>query len=115
MRKINTADLVKCARIIKRAGLKQEIENIIEQSKSIKMDDEKAVEKMGIDIILSLIFSCCEENVVCMIYELIAEINQSSADDIPMLELDELTRIITEISKQNNLVNFFKQASRLMS
>lgn len=110
MRKLQTHDVIKFARIIKRAKLKDVIKDIINKSKSINSGDQEELEQFGTDAFFCIIEQCCEENIENMLYELLDDV---TGKDIKTLEIVELIETIKDLAKLNDLVTFFKSASRL--
>ena len=127
MRKVNTGDVFKLARIIKATGAKEDIINVYYESKKIKEEvkesatpehtqekTEEAQEKIGIKIFFIIFEKCSDEKIEKLIYELIGGIAEKKADEIERLPLDEMLKLLGEIIKENNIQNFFSTASNLM-
>ena len=95
MRKINTGDVFKLARIIKATGAKEDIINIYSESKRIKEEiresatqekakekSEEAQEKIGINIFFAIFEKCSDEKVEKLVYKLIGGIAEKKETGI---------------------------------
>ena len=112
MRKINTRDVCKLARIMKKSNVEDNIAKAVEEMESAK--GKKISEKAGIKIMLVLFESVGDPEVEEMIYDLfggIAEIDPQTIADMPFEETIEMFK---QINEQNNLRAFFKAAGRLV-
>ena len=127
MRKINTGDVFKLARIIKATGAKEEIFNIYSESRKVKEELETEVsqesatekteavqEKIGIKIFFVIFDNCSDEKVEKLVYKLIGGIAEMKETEIEKMPLDEMIKLLGDIAKENNIVNFFDSASRLV-
>lgn len=123
MRKINTGDVFKLARIIKATGAKEDIINIYAESKKMKEEVaenatsecvEAAQEKIGVKIFFAIFEKCSDVKVEKLVYELIGGIAEKKAVEIEKLPLDEMIKLLGEIIKENSIRNFFSTASNLV-
>ena len=105
-RKLQTKDLFKFARILNNGHIKEELANIYSE----ELTDKQA----GIKVILAIIGACADEKQESLIYDFIGDIVDKSSDEIASESLEELKADLLDISKENNLVDFFKQAQELM-
>lgn len=105
MRKINTSDVFKCARIIKNANMKDELAEIYNKFSIVEGDDAN-IEKAGIQIVLCVIGGCSDERQEKAIYELIGGIIGKDAQLISDQTIEDTIDDIKKIAKENNLVNF---------
>lgn len=112
MRKINTSDVFKMARILKKGNVEENIANAVGEFTESK--GKKITEKMGIKIMLVLFESCGEPEVENMIYELFGGIAEVDPKAIAEQPFEDTMKMFKEISENNNLGVFFKQASQLM-
>lgn len=106
MRKLQTKDVFRFARILKRADLTNEILKI---TNTEGMD----AEKIGMHIISICIDGCADVNQEKAIYEFLGDITEKGAEAIESLSLDVLFEDLKTISKENDLVTFFKSAQQL--
>lgn len=127
MRKINTGDVFKLARIIKATGAKEEIFNIYSESRKLKEELETEVsqesatekteavqEKIGIKIFFVIFDNCSDEKVEKLVYKLIGGIAEMKETEIEKMPLDEMMKLLGDIVKENNIANFFDSASKLV-
>lgn len=112
MRKINTQDVFKLARIMKKGKVEENIAKAVEEFTSSK--DKKISEKVGIKIMLTLFESCGEPEVENMIYDLFGGIAEIDPEEIKTQEFSKTMEMFKAISKENDLKNFFKLAGQLM-
>lgn len=109
MRKINTADVFKMARLMKKAKLTESI-------KKAYMDGKKEgvnTEEVGMNAIMDIIGSCCDTGTEKDFYELLAGISEKKAEEIMNQSLEATIADIKKICEENNIVNFLRSASRL--
>lgn len=109
MRKINTSDVFKCARIINNANIREELADIY-QKYTKENEGDLDIEKVGIQIVFCVIGGCSSEKQEKAIYELIGGIVGKDANVISEQVMEETIEDIKKIAKENNLVNFFKTA-----
>lgn len=114
MRKIQTQDVFKLARIIKSADLKNEISNAIEQINAGSKKDKNLSEKVGVRVFLTIVEGCADVKTEEQIYELIGGIAEIPASDIKTQSLDATIELIKKIASENNMVNFFSTAGTLL-
>lgn len=112
MRKISTSDVFKLARILKKGNVEDAIAKAIGDI-DIK-NKSKISEKVGIKVMLALFESCGEPEVEELVYDLFGGIAEIDPKTIATQTFDKTLEMFREISKENNLTNFFKQASQLM-
>lgn len=105
MRKIKTIDVFKLARIIRLSGAKEDIAESLRATQSGEAPGE-----VGINLMMTLITVCGNEEVEKSIYELIGGVAEEEPDDIMNKDLDKLTELLRDIAEQNNLSNFFETA-----
>lgn len=110
MRKINTQDVFKLARVMKKGKMSQSIAEAIE---GIDVSEGEITEKAGIRIFLALFESAGDAEIESMIYELIGGIAEVEPKTIAQQDFEKTIEMFKEISENNNLIYFFKQAGRL--
>ena len=106
MRKIQTQDVFKLARIIRLSGAKDELTETLKASTS----SESNSGVLGVDLMMSLISACGNEEVENALYDLIGNIAEAKAGEIKTMDLDVLGTLLKDISEQNNLSRFFDLA-----
>lgn len=112
MRKVNTSDVFKLARILKKGNVEENIAKAIDDI-DVK-NKNKITEKVGIKVMLALFESCGEPEVENLIYDLFGGIAEVDPSTISTQPFDKTIEMFKEISRENNLISFFKQASQLM-
>jgi len=109
MRKIMTKDIFMAMRVIKKSGMKQELIPLVQKAA------EAGIEQIGIEGILTVIEVLSENNSEKALYEVLAGPFEMSVEEVESLELDVFTGMLCELGEQNNLQNFFKALSGLIT
>ena len=112
MRKINTSDVFKFSKIIKKSNVKENIAKAIDEIDA--KSKAKITEKAGVKVMIALFESCGEPGVEPLIYDLIGGIAEINPDTIAEQPFEDTFEILKQISRENNMMNFFKQASQLV-
>ena len=112
MRKIQTQDVFKLARIIKQAKVKNEISDVIKEVSDEK-EKENISEKVGIRVFLTIMENCSEPAVEEQIYDLFGDIVEISPETVRTQSLDVTFDQIKQMAAENNMMNFFKTAGKL--
>ena len=128
MRKIVLSDAFKLARLIKEANLEDIFSKFTKLMKkdtslTIHEDDSEEIKKekqtlleekqqsMGFEIIKTVFEVCCTKELEERLYDLLGGIIEK---DVAQQPLDELMDDLKQVAAQNDILNFFKQAGRLM-
>ena len=111
MRKINTEDVFKMARIIKNTSITGNIKKAFSEGKKEGAD----AEQIGIDVFMDIVCSCADESIEKKFYDLIGGITEKKPEDIKQQSLETTIDDIKRICEENNIINFFKSAARLSS
>lgn len=109
MRKINTADTFKMARLMKSAGLVESIKKAYAAGK----EEGANTEEVGMNAILEIIGSCCDTGTEKNFYDLLAGISEKTAEEIMNQSLETTVTDIKRICEENNIVNFLRSASSM--
>lgn len=111
MRKLNLSDAFKVSRIIKEAGIKNEVSTL-----AAKFLDKKNVNlnEVGLEFFLTLITAAANSKVENQIYELIADVKKITPEEVKTLDFDEIKEFILAVVEMNNLKVFFGYVSKLM-
>jgi len=112
MRKIQTQDVFKLARIIKQAKVKDEISRIIQEASASK-EKGNISEKVGIQAFFAIMENCSEPTLEEKIYDLLGGIAGVSPEEFKTQSLDVTLEQIKQIAKENNITDFFKAAGKL--
>ena len=109
MRKIMTKDVFSAMRIIKKSGMKQQLIPLVKKAAEV------GIEEIGIEGILTVMEVLSENNAERAMCEVLAGPFEMDIDEVESLELDKLTEMLTELGEQNNLRNFFKALSGMIT
>lgn len=134
MREINTRDTVAFARIIAVTNMKEDItaasaKGAAVKAEAAKIADEaeraayiaRETEALGIDVVISILMKAiASPKTEQQLYELIAGIAETDAegkrlkaDDIGKMKITDTIALVKQIAEENNLVDFFRNASAL--
>lgn len=109
MRKINTADVFKMARLMKNAKLTESIKKAYEDGKK----ENANTEEVGMNAIMDIIGSCSDAETEKNFCELLAGISEKTKDEVASQSLETTIADIKKICEENNIANFLRSASRL--
>lgn len=117
MRKINTADVCKMARIMKTSGMREKIFELFKKGRNIQAEDVSSpeVQEFGVSVVFEIIEVLAEQKAERELYELIGGIVGKSANEIAEQEFMATIEDVKAIAQENNLADFFSQASNLMA
>lgn len=128
MRKINTSDVFKFAKILKKTRIKESIAKLYEDGaakeaeikkkflseEDIKEQLQKAQNDFGVQFAFSILDAAADGGVEKDLYDLLGGITEKAPTDIENQSLEKTLEDLKNIAKENNLSLFFKSASRLM-
>ncbi|MCI8336975.1 MAG: hypothetical protein HFI72_07475 [Peptococcaceae bacterium] len=103
MRKLQTIDVFNALRVVKRAGIKEQLMPYIKELTK----KEKSIENLGIASVLTLVEILSEQKAEMAIYEVLSGPFEVSADDVAKMNLDVFTENLEVLSRENNLPAFF--------
>ncbi len=109
MRKINTGDVFKMGRLLKKSGVMEIVRNAYEEGRKEGADKEK----IGLDAILGIVCSCSDISTEGQIYELLGGICEKDPTDVMEQPLEVTIEDISGIFRENNIANFLRSASDL--
>jgi Zn-dependent M16 (insulinase) family peptidase len=109
MRKINTADVFKMARLMKSAKLTESIKRAYTAGK----EKDANMEEVGMNAIMDIMGSCCDTGTEKSFYELLAGISEKAENEVRDQSLETTIADIKRICTENNIVNFLKSASSM--
>lgn len=117
MRKINTGDVVKCARILKYSGMREKLIDLFKQGQGIQATDINApeVQEFGVKVIFEIIELLAEQRAEREIYELLAGILEKTPEQIEAQEITQTITDIKAIARENDLKGFFSQVSNMIA
>lgn len=112
MRKLNTHDVFAAARVIRASGARAELVSLI---KDITAKEKESIdlEDIGLTGFLTIIECAGERKAESAVYELLADIFETKAEDVEKMELPDLMEKLKQINEENNLKSFFKFASAM--
>lgn len=116
MRKINTGDVFKMARLLKNANVMDAVKDAYKASKREDVAEgvhKGEAEKGGIwvDAAMKVMASCTSQQAEEQFYDLMAGICENKPEDIRNRPLDGLIEDIRRICEENNVANFLRSAS----
>ena len=103
MRKLQTLDVFNALRIIKKAGLKEQLLPYMKEM----VQKGKSVEDLGIASILTLIEILTERKAEQAIYDVLSCPFETTADKVAEMDLEILAENLETLTKENNLSRFF--------
>lgn len=106
MRKLNTSDLFCAMRVIKKAGLREELKPLLLRIEQEQVD----VTDVGLDTVLTMMEAFAEADAEKEIYKLLAGPLELAPEEVARLSLDELADSINTLRRENDLTNFFAKA-----
>lgn len=111
VRKINITDVFKFSRIIKKSGIREDLKDMFNLGKNSD-NNENDIKELGINVAFTIIENFSDEKIEKEFYELLASIAEKETETIKNQSLETTISMIVDISKENNLVIFFKEAFR---
>ena len=109
MRKINTEDVFKMARLIKKGNVGQ----VIKDAYAAGGQEGADAKQIGMDAFIGIVCACSASEVEEDLYELLSGICEKSPEDVRRQSLETTIEDIKKICEENNVVNFWKSASGL--
>ena len=116
MRKINTGDVFKMARLLKDANVMDAVKDAYKAAK--KEDGAKDAHRedadkgsIWVDAAMKVLASCTSRQAEEQFYDLMAGICENEPEDIRNRPLDGLVEDIRRICEENNVANFLRSAS----
>lgn len=109
MRKINTSDIFKMARLLKKGNIAEAVRKAYVDGKKEDADSEE----IGMNAIFDILCSCTDPSVEDQFCDLLAGICEKKKENISNQSLETTVYDMKRICEENNIVNFFRSASRL--
>lgn len=109
MRKINTADVFKMARLMKSAKLTESIKRAYTAGK----EKDANMEEVGMNAIMDIMGSCSDTGTEKCFYELLAGISEKTETEVMNQSLETTVADIKKICEENNIANFLRSASSM--
>ena len=133
MRKLGLKDAFAFARILKTAGIRDEIVSFgyevrkrqsaieaaakqSENGESQKETLELGAERTGFEFIITVITAISDEKAENLFYKLYADIKQDvTPEEVSLYDFETIKTDVSELVEKNDLKSFFRSASALMS
>lgn len=107
MRKLNTGDLFKAARMIKKMGIKEDLEKFAE-----KLDENATQEGAGVDLIMLILEKATENETERLIYEFLSGPFETKAEDVEKMDLFEMVETLFTVADVEKWKGLFQKALR---
>lgn len=111
MRKINTGDAFKTARLIKHSGLKDIFLELF-TSNAYEVGNEAEKKKLGVEFLFTVLDALSEAKVEKTFYELIEGITEKQ--NIEEQPIEETMKDLQTIWEENDMKSFFTSVLRLV-
>ena len=112
MRKLNTNDVFAALRLVSNTGLRARVKTLLENLKDM---EDINLQSVGIDGILEIIAGVSSTGGQQMFYEFLSGPFECTEEQIGLMDLDELADNLTQLSQENDLGNFYRALSGLIS
>lgn len=109
MRRINTGDVFKVARLMKIGGIMGAVKTAYMAGKEKDAD----AEKIGINVVMDAISACTDPEIENQFYDLLSGICEKKPEDVRNQPLETTVADLKRICEENDVANFLKSASRL--
>lgn len=115
MRGLKGADLFTAMRIVRNAGIQDEVQKI-----ALDIADGKKVtqQQAGAQLIIACVCGCATERAEHEIWRFLGDLTEQKPEDLKNMELDKLMDVVEELSthiSKYDFANFFTRLSRLIS
>ena len=105
MRKLITSDLFAAMRVVRAAGVRDDIKSIAARAKKKDADTTS----IGMDIVFAVMEGLSEPKAENYLYDFLAPIAELPVEELKALPLPELIDILQQIAADNDLKDFFRQ------
>lgn len=113
MRKINTQDTFKMARLIKHTSMKDVLMSYYEEGANTEIDFD--IEKFGMRFFFDLIDCVSDSKAEKDFYDLLAGICEKTSEEIQNQSIEDTLSDLKAIAAENNLKSFFQSVSVMIS
>ncbi len=117
MRKINTEDVFRAARLLKALDIRDELRRFASAGAELKdapgAGKEEAIQELGMDVLLTVLTAASDAGIEAGVYALLAGITEKTPEMIKCQSLDVTVSDIRQIAAANDIAVFFKRAGRL--
>ena len=108
MRKLNTKDAVNFMRLLKKAGVRQIVVDLLEDAKN--KQGEESVEKIGINAVFALLEGVTTAEAEAELYKFLSGPFEKTPEEIETMELIDLINSLGTLAEENDLERFFTSA-----
>lgn len=115
MRKLQITDAFAFARIVKKAGIKQQISDAVIKYAGKTAPDDTALAKIGVELFLAIMDGLAEQSAETEVYKFIAAIAEVAEADVKAMSITDFIDTAKAIAAENDLAAFFTSARRLLS
>ncbi len=109
MRKINTEDVFKMARLMKNGNFLQAVKNAYIEGKKEDAD----AEQIGMGAVMEIMCSCSDARVEIQFYDLLGGICEKKPEEVKVQSFETTVEDIRKILLENDILNFLDSASSL--
>lgn len=111
MRKLNTSDIFAAFRVVKAAGIREELKPVLRKIS----EGNTNLQDIGIEVILTLMEAAGGTKTEEAVNAFFAAPLEMTKDEFSNLGLEELIEKLKELAKENDLASFFNALSDLMN
>lgn len=109
MRKINTGDVFKMARLLRNGNIEETIRKSYMEGRKEGADSEV----IGMNATVDILCSCTDPQIENQFYELMSGICEKKPEDVMNQSLESLMEDLKRICQENNVLNFLRSALKL--
>jgi len=109
MRKLNTGDAFKLARLLRACDIVPLLQNMREEGKKPGADQEK----IGFELLFSLLNLAADKDKENLVYDLFGGVLGVTPESVPEIPLDDMIDNIKQIAEMSNISRFFEQVSSI--
>lgn len=112
MRNLETQDVFKAARLLKKIGVREEIKEVAKEAEENK--GKRVRFDMGFDLMFGILEKATEENAEIEIYKFIADIFECEWEEVRKMNPLELFKKLEEVANIEEWKSFFGYVAKLM-
>ncbi|MCR5811170.1 MAG: hypothetical protein K6G34_07215 [Lachnospiraceae bacterium] len=115
MRGLKGSDLFTAMRIVRNAGVQEEIQKLSQEIAAGKKMNQSQV---GAQMIIACVCGCANPKAEAEIWNFLGDLTEKPANELKDMDLEDLMKVIEELTEhisKYDFKNFFKQLSRLIS
>lgn len=112
MRKLNLGDVFKCARMIKRLEIKEEVKHLLTKISKKSEEEDKDATAVGVEFVFDLLEIFTTEEAEKELYAFISGPLDVSEQEVRAYDLDKFATAILDIASVESWKIFFSRASQ---